>query len=500
MDRTVSHCAQLLALAALLFSMGLAGRAVGGGPAEAASGGWYAASDQQPLGDPWSDSMLSPGVDGLGFDQAISAPDVELAQMLAPLPGAIAPSRTPVSQRRPSAPARGAMVSGLASVPYMIGDTSAGTCATIHGLFANADIAHPTLACSRLNVSENNTPLPVDRLYASYRHFHNATHLRFINVHEQVNLDTLVLGGEHTFWDGLFSIEARLPIEGRLSSDLATFDPDLTDNQLPTGFTGLRRTELGNASTVFKMLVSQRDAWLLSTGLGVTWPTAQDFHFRSHVVGTFDDFEPEFPAGTTLSTDLLLDMQAANETVYLAPFMAWLWSPRPRWFHQGFCQVEFAANPSTIKISADGEAQANIPSFPPIDGILLVLARDSLAELHPQTLLRLNLGMGYIVKDDPRARWVQTLTGLFEAHYATTLEDAKFSTVPSYLFVGNSFMTIDEARIGNASNRVDIVNLAAGVQANAGRFVVTNGVVAPIRKSPDRGFDFEYNLQVQRPF
>ncbi|MCC6492335.1 MAG: hypothetical protein IT424_04880 [Pirellulales bacterium] len=465
---------------------------------DAREGAWQGSSQDEAPGADFA--AITPAASVSDWAPLAESPyegDVELAQMLAP-PRSTAVRRTPVAQRTTAAPR--AAAAGLASVPYMIGDTSAGTCTSIQGLFANADVAHPTLACARLNVSENNTPLPVDRLYASYRHFQNSTTLRFIDRYEQVNLDAVTLGGEHTFFDGLCSIEARLPIEGRLSSDLSTFDPDLTDNELPTGWTGTRRTELGNASTVFKMLLAQRDTWLMSGGLGVTWPTSQDFHFRSHVVGTFDNFEPDFPPGTTLAADLLLEMQAANETVYLAPFMAWLWAPRPRWFHQGFCQIEVAANPSTVKISADGAARATIPPLPPIDGVLLVLARDSMAELHPQTLMRLNLGTGYIIKDDPRAAWVQTLTGLFEVHYTTTLEDAKFATVPSYLIVGNSFQRIDEARIGNAANRVDIVNLATGVQANVGRFIVSNGVVAPIRHDHDRGFDFEYNLQVQRPF
>jgi hypothetical protein len=54
--------------------------------------------------------------------------------------------------------------------------------------------------------------------------------------------------------------------------------------------------------------------------------------------------------------------------------------------------------------------------------------------------------------------------------------------------------------VGNGDNRVDILNAALGVSANVGGWVVTNGFVAPLRRAPDRGFDFEYNLQIQRPF
>ena len=53
---------------------------------------------------------------------------------------------------------------------------------------------------------------------------------------------------------------------------------------------------------------------------------------------------------------------------------------------------------------------------------------------------------------------------------------------------------------GNRNNRVDIVNVVAGLSANVGNLVITNGFTAPITGGTIRGFDFEYNLQIQRPF
>jgi hypothetical protein len=256
-------------------------------------------------------------------------------------------------------------------------------------------------------------------------------------------------------------------------------------------------------STIFKLLIAERDTWVLSGGVGVTWPTAEDFHFNSLFSGTFP-FEnllpPPYPPVGAFEIDTLVDMQAANETIYLAPFMAWLWAPTPRWFHQGFCQVEVAANPSAIKISADGDVALLIPNQPPIFGSQVIPARETRVDLQAQTLLRLNLGTGYVLMDDPSADWIQTLTGLVEAHYTTTLQDAKFSTVRSLFLTSGGAFELDQVRIGNAANRVDILNVALGVQANMGKFIVTNGFIAPVRDDMDRGFDFEYNLQVQRPF
>ena len=42
--------------------------------------------------------------------------------------------------------------------------------------------------------------------------------------------------------------------------------------------------------------------------------------------------------------------------------------------------------------------------------------------------------------------------------------------------------------------------LATGVSTSIGRTVVTNGFVVPLRTGENRGFDFEYNCQVQRTF
>jgi hypothetical protein len=466
--------------------------------------GWYEASyDARPLADviigdvaPADSTYVSER------DEAFYDADFEMAQMLAPSVRGLTPRPTPVAQRRADPIARSAVVAGLASVPYMIGDTGAGTCTSFEGIFISADLAHPTLACSRLNVAENNTPLPINRWYASYRHYHNATPVRLFDSARTVNLDSFVLGGEHTFLNDSTSAEVRLPIEGRLSSELETVDPVPYDAELPTNFLSSRRTELGNVSTIFKVLIDARENSAVAGGLGVTWPTAQDVHLRALVQRTHsEEFDPPFPPTATLIENTLIDMQAANETIYLSPFLAWIVSPRPRWFHQGFCQVEVAANPSTIKLSGDGDALLLTPNDPPCPGFLIIFARDGRVDLHPQTLLRLNLGTGYVITDDPAADWIQTLTGLFEVHYTSTLEDAKFAGVTSHLITAGGTVPIDEVRIGNPANRVDIVNLALGLQANAGRFVITNGFVAPIREDQsDRGFDFEYNLQVQRPF
>ena len=134
---------------------------------------------------------------------------VEPAQMLAPQRSTSA--RTAQRSSRSNSRRNS---SGLSNTPFMIGDTGAGTCFAFTGLL-DAELSHPTLTCSRLNISENNSPLPTDRVYFSYRHFHNASNLRFYQFEESFDVNRFTLGGERTFCDGMMSVEMRLPLEQR---------------------------------------------------------------------------------------------------------------------------------------------------------------------------------------------------------------------------------------------------------------------------------------------
>ncbi len=446
----------------------------------------------------------SPSEDGQSADQPIDIStsvlgEVTPAQMLAPQRQLS--TRVAQRQRRTSATAAS---SGMASVPFMIGDTGAGTCMSFSGLL-DVELSHPTLACSRLNISENNSPLPTDRLFFSYRHFHNATSTRFFQFEQDFDVDRYTLGGEKTFWDGMMSFEIRLPLENRLTSQPFTYDvldPPffLNPAQFPPGFApigGGTRGELGNVSLVLKALLYERCNTAISAGLGVTLPTAQDVDYLI----TTDDtlIFPSLP-GVSANSSVLLDVFASNETVYLAPFLAWLNRPNSRFFHQGFLQVEVAANPSSMVVAGDGlnDFFFNNVFVGTLDWITPFPTGRT--NLFAQTLMRLNLGWGYTVLDNPRADFLQQLTAMFEVHYTTTLQDAKISSIPVTVQGSLGSIPVQSIDFGNRLNRVDIVNMVLGLSAKTGNWIFTNGVTVPLSSSEERPFDFEYNLQVQRPF
>jgi len=442
----------------------------------------------------------------------------------------LAPQARPVPRmaRRPQRPASSGRRSNLASVPFMIGDTSAGTCISYGGI-TDIALGHPTLGCSRLNISEGNTPLPTDRVYFSYRHFENASLTTVFSNFETFDIDQFTLAGERTFFKGMMSAEIRLPLENRLTSDLSTnivqFDPPSIPGFVPgiDPITGGRRVELANMSMIFKALLLERDTFALSAGLGITLPTARDVVYNA----TIDTFVVEGPL-TALNVAQISTV-AANETVYLAPFLSWLCKPTKRFFHQGFLQVEVAANPSRVHTDAAGRFTFDLNGDTifdpndPTDGTLafatpflpIVGAGSGLAttELQPQTLLRLNLGFGYVLHENHRADWIQKLTGLFEVHYTGTLSEANINQVPLNLFFNGipvppdnpvfsdpTFAGLNNINVGNQDDQIHVVNLTAGLSANMGSLVVTHGFSAPVTNRENRGFDFEYNLQVQRPF
>ena len=407
--------------------------------------------------------------------------------------------------------------SGLSKVPFMIGDTGAGTCFAFRGLL-EAELSHPTLTCSRLNISENNTPLPTDRLYFSYRHFHNASNLRYYQFKDSFDVDRFTFGGEKTFADGLFSFEMRVPLENRISSNRESYDvfdpPVFFDpNVFAPGFNpfgGGERVELANISFMLKALLYETESCAISAGLGVTLPTASDVEY---LVTTDNDLVFPTVPGVLAQSSILLDVFGSNETVYLSPFLSWLKKEKgSRFFHQGFLQVEVAANPSSIATAGAGLTNFFDPNGAVVDpntgatGIYdwFTPFPTGRSDLFAQTLMRLNLGFGYDIIDDPRASFFQRLTGMMEFHYTGTLNDANLSSVPiSFTTTGDTGGVIpgQELQFGNLLGRVDIVNMVLGLSANCNGWVITNGVTAPIYSSEwDNPFDFEYNLQIQKPF
>lgn len=374
------------------------------------------------------------------------------------------PGRPPaISTPRPPAAAPRATQFGsirLASVPSMFGDLGLAS-VTVGRLIDDREpsnlagsVGLPLAAGSRIGkIAENDSPIPRDRFFFNYNHFHNV-----FQISEQTNppvgplilrqqpIDRYTLGVEKTFFDGMTSVELRMPIIGNF------------DTQLPN--VGVSGGNVGNLTVVIKGLLYMDEALAVGAGMSVETPTGSDIQTRM---------------GTTR-------LQFNNEATHLLPYLGFVWSPGdPRWgwgsgwFLTGFAQIDIVASSNTVQVLGPG----GMPS-------------QSLGRLTEQNLGFLDLGGGYWLYRDPDAPRMTGLAAIAEIHYTSTLQDAdRIQGI-----VGGLPLVI-----GNLANRFDVVNGTVGVQM---LFFDTSslrvGGVFPIGNEDRRLFDSEIQVQFNRRF
>jgi hypothetical protein len=432
----------------------------------------------------WDDAQPLPSI--------IADAAVQPAQMLM-LPSTVEPYGTDASWGGSSYSSPG--VAGVDGVPYMIGDSGLGPSAGYSGLF-QIEINHPSLSASRLSVADANSPLPVDRLYYSYRHLENASGINFFGLSDSVNLDRHLIGWERTFWNRSSSLELRLPIDHRLNNRVGSrFIPAVGDVD-PIASSATREVELGNIAAIFKFLVWENSWAAVSGGLGIELPTAQDFDYAFAING-----EIPFPNNPGLTGDTTAGFLtiANNETVFLDPFLAWVVKPADGWFHQGFLQVDVAANSSRVLLQGGGDTLF-LQNGVPIGRYIYSATIPSQGQYTQQTLLRLNLGGGRILVDAPQASGLRHLAIVGELHYTTTLNEAHQGDLPLTVDFAAGTVPVPTTEFGGLRDDVHFLNAVIGASLDYAGWTVVNGVVAPLEDSPDRGFDFQYNLQVHRPY
>jgi hypothetical protein len=404
-------------------------------------------------------------------------------------PNAVAQAQPNLAVRAP-APNRNF---SMARVPNMIGDLPGGGGAQIQttGIFAST-LAHPNLIHGRLNVAENNSPVIGDRCYFTYRHFEAASSLDYNvgvpgGVSASQNIDRVMFGIERQLTD-TNSLELRLPFNGQLDSNLLATQFAGNQTNIPTGQTNF---ELGNINLIFKQALIDADDFYLSGGLGLNLPTAPDVKYRTRIVDpayVFFDFSRVPP--TLLGTAALnLDQQIAvrNQTVNLSPYLSAAYRPTERTFVQGFLQWDVPLNKSSVSVDEFFTAGTGPTSRGSFRG-----------DLEQQVLMRANVGFGrwWCYRDG--SRFFHSLATMFEVHYTTALEDADLAG--PFRLNSNVPQVFTQTTVGNLANRIDVVNLTAGVPMIVGRTTFTHAFTLPIRGELNRAFDLEYSLLIDRRF
>ncbi len=290
----------------------------------------------------------------------------------------------------------------------------------------------------RIKISENNNPIPRDRILSNFNFFNDARP-GFGDV------SRYTFGFEKTYFNKNMSFEFRIPMA-------ATLDASQSLNAL-----GARNSEFGNAVVIFKTLLWRSQTRILTAGSGFALPTAS--------------------SASLFMNDLKI-LQIGNDSAHVLPFLAGAWMPNNRYFAQGFLQFDFDAVGNQVR----GEIPdlANLPTTPQ--------RLPDLGVIKDASFLFVDVGFGTWWYQNPDARCLKALSSVIEFHYTSTLKNA--DTLREGGFV-----------IGNPTRNVDIlnINLATHSLLRNG-WEVSGGFILPVRRGSDQAFDYEFALQVDRVF
>jgi len=279
----------------------------------------------------------------------------------------------------------------------------------------------------RTKISTDNNPLPRDRVIFNYDYLDN-TPLRA----DGQNVHRLCFGFEKTFFDGAASIEVRAPFA-------STINP-VAENGVLEG----SQVEFGNLHLTFKALLFSNEWAAVSTGVGVSLPTADDTALR------------------VADNDVI---RVDNETTLLTPFAALLLTPNDRLFAQAWFQYGFDTKSNPVLAGFGGLQE--------------------IGRLTDPELMQWDFQLGYWVVNGEDS--MGSLTGLapfVELHYNKTTTN--FDAV-----------TAGPLTVVDSLNDYNELNISAGATARFGDDLhVTAGVTIPIHDGNDRFGDFQVGLRV----
>jgi len=289
----------------------------------------------------------------------------------------------------------------------------------------------------RVKMSEDNSPLPRDRVIFTYDSFGGVPFTA-----AGINVNRFQFGVEKTFLDGRWSAEVRLPFAGTLASSY-TQGMEVTD------------TEFGNVRMAFKRLFTQSRYLTTSAGLAISLPTAKD--------------------QTVLSPmDFSILYQYRNKSVQLEPFVAALFTPTDRLFGQFWTSMNFDASGSTLNWNP------------------AVFGGTGSAEVHDLPILAVDGQIGYwLIKDGGGA--LRALAPFAELHWNQTIAQNQLAGAINNATRGQG-LTV-------TSTGTRELNMTAGFMAQVGdNMNVSVGAAVPLLQGADRTFDWQFGVRASYLF
>lgn len=386
-------------------------------------------------------------------------------------------------------------------------------------------------------IAENNSPIPRDRIGVRYNYFADSLKVTGIAAQDipdfqrdpgrgairqdlpetrayDVHMYTLDM--EKTFLDGTMSVQLRVPYTQTLSNKLDLtygtvngLTPGVDFNGNPVGFNVLNVTrspqltlgeessQFGDMTLIFKGILLADCDYTVSGGMSVLIPTAPDTRVRvTDYSGNVNLPNPEFQR--------IREFRISNSTWALSPFVAFLATPCPRLFVQGFAQFEIPLNESDVQF------EETIPLVRPG----LVINRQNLAspdgkfppfvekrQIREQALMHLDLNVGYWVWRDLSAQWITGVAPALELHYTRTLNNSQVLNLQRDFLFEDFPTPADPSQVGNRSNKIDILDMTFGTTVEvARRALVGTAFSIPLLKGDNRTYDWEFQFQLNYLF
>lgn len=292
---------------------------------------------------------------------------------------------------------------------------------------------------STRKITENNKALPMDRVYFVYNGFKNA-------------LTTSVIDNGASGIADMNVDRYTLGFEKTFWDGTASFEirmPFVSGFQINGPGLNLESENIGDVTMFTKQVLYADDEVLIAAGLGISLPTGSDVE------------------GQINGQDFAIN----NQAVHLLPYIGFLTMPSDDVFIQAFLELDFAASGNDITI---GDPSTTVGT------------------LTEQNVFLANISIGRWIYQDPEAFYLQRIAAIAELHYATTFQDADVIDLQSSGLGGS---------VGNLANRVDYLNLTAGLQFQLGPLSnLRVGCVVPLKEGFDRQFDSEVQVSFNRFF
>jgi hypothetical protein len=263
--------------------------------------------------------------------------------------------------------------------------------------------AAPGASVGRLKLTENGSIIPQDRFFVNYSYFNDA------RIYDGVDVHRITPGFEKTIFGDDISVEVRFPFADTASSNVnTTIGPNKSV------------TEFGNMSVWLKAVIAENCHFVVSTGLGLTLPTADDYVL-------FDG-----------ATELVVE----NQSVHFLPFIGAQYTPDDRWFAQGMIQFDIDSNGNDVLVGTPG-------------------ALTSIGDARDNAYMFVDLSVGYwIYKAHSRSATIQGVAPILEIHHNTTLDNGDAIEAIGLAAPGSTSVT--NAVFGLTTQMSDNKNLTLG--------------------------------------